>query len=109
MGHLTNMSKEIILSPSDLKRLHSYLNNTIDYHLILDLLPPLALAYFTGRLQVNLSFVQATILLCLGLQFRSVSDMEKSIDITTSQVLTLINKTIRKLISQLHMDKKISF
>jgi tRNA(Met) C34 N-acetyltransferase TmcA len=43
----------------------------VDYHLITDLLPVLARLYFLGRLpQVNTSYLQAAILLGLGLQHR---------------------------------------
>ena len=35
-------------TPYDLKRLQAYANNLVDYHLVLDLLPPLTGAYFAG-------------------------------------------------------------
>ncbi len=36
----------------------AYSNNLVDYHLVLDLLPPLAAAYFAGRLPASLSYSQ---------------------------------------------------
>jgi len=53
------------MSPFDLKRLESYANNMLDYHVVLDLLPVVASLYFEGRLggDVKLSAVQASILL----------------------------------------------
>ena len=43
-----------LLSPFDLKRLESYANNMLDYHVILDLVPRLALLYFTDRLRSSI-------------------------------------------------------
>ena len=40
----------------------------MDHHLILDLITPLAHAYFCGRLPAALSYSQAAILTCVGLQ-----------------------------------------
>lgn len=62
----------------DLKRLESYANNMLDYHVILDLLPAVASLYFEGRLgdDVKLSAVQASILLGLGLQRKTIEEVE---------------------------------
>jgi tRNA(Met) C34 N-acetyltransferase TmcA len=46
----------------------AYSNNLVDHHLILDLVPPLAHAYFAGALPAPLSYSQAAILATLGLQ-----------------------------------------
>lgn len=66
------------MSPYDLRRLESYANNMLDYHVILDLLPTVAFLYFEKRLgdQVRLSAVQCTILLALGLQRKTIEDVE---------------------------------
>jgi N-acetyltransferase 10 len=66
------------MTPFDLKRLESYANNMLDYHVILDLLPNLASLYFEKRLNgdVQLSAVQSSILLALGLQRKSVEEVE---------------------------------
>ena len=60
----------------DLKRLETYSRNLIDYHLVMDLLPRVAAMFFNKRLQVNLPVVQASLLLAMGLQHKSVSDLE---------------------------------
>lgn len=67
-----------LFSPFDLKRLDSYANNMLDYHVILDLLPTLASLYFSQRFpaDVKLSGVQSSILLALGLQRKPVEDIE---------------------------------
>ncbi len=74
------------LSGHDLKRLQAYSNNLVDYHLILDLLPPLARTYFAGRLPASMSYSQAAILLCLGLQQRELTDIEQVLQLPSNQV-----------------------
>eukprot|EP00877_Chromochloris_zofingiensis_P001333 jgi/Chrzof1/111/Cz01g03260.t1 len=94
------------LTPYDLKRLQAYSSNLVDYHLILDLLTPLAACYLSGRLPTTLSYGQAAILLCLGLQQRELSDIEVALGLPSNQVLALFNKAIRKLYSQLRAAKE---
>jgi hypothetical protein len=65
-----------LLTPYDLKRLESYSNNLVDYHLILDLVPTVARLYFLERLPASLSYGQAAILLCLGLQHQQLEHLE---------------------------------
>ncbi|GAA5883429.1 hypothetical protein JCM16303_003792 [Sporobolomyces ruberrimus] len=88
-----------LFSPFDLKRLDSYANNMLDYHVILDLLPTLAALYFSKRfpVDVKLSGVQSSILLALGLQRKSVEDIESELQLPVAQTLALFVKTIRKL------------
>ncbi|KAG0150887.1 hypothetical protein CROQUDRAFT_651719 [Cronartium quercuum f. sp. fusiforme G11] len=87
-------------SPFDLKRLESYSNNMLDYHVILDLLPRLTELYFSGQFkaETRLSGVQSSILLSLGLQRKSVEDIEREIKLPVSQTLALFVKVIRKLV-----------
>jgi len=75
---LTSSEVRTVFSPFDLKRLDSYANNMLDYHVILDLLPVLASLYFSQRFppDVKLSGVQSSILLSIGLQRKSVEDVE---------------------------------
>lgn len=94
----------------------------LDYHVILDLLPTLAGLYFSQRFPADchLSAVQASILLAIGLQRKSVEDIEVSqsnltffliggsflkknvhlqneLKLPASQSLALFVKVIRKL------------
>ncbi|KAG1681159.1 hypothetical protein FOA52_015602 [Chlamydomonas sp. UWO 241] len=46
------------LNAYDLKRLQAYSNNLVDFHMILDLLPTLAAAYFKRKLPATLSYAQ---------------------------------------------------
>ena len=67
-----------LISPFDMKRLNSYADNMIEYHVILDLVPILAGLYFAKRLgqDCTLSAVQQAILLALGLQRKPVEALE---------------------------------
>lgn len=83
-----------------MKRLTSYSNNMLDYHVILDLLPSLATLYFSGRFaasDLKLSGVQSSILLALGLQRKVIEDIEAEFTLPVSQALALFVKVIRKI------------
>lgn len=86
-------------SPFDLKRLDSYANNLLDYHVILDLIPTIATWYFSGRLSgnVSLSGIQQSILLAIGLQRKSVDELEKELNLASSQLLAMFLKIVRKM------------
>ncbi|KAJ4287927.1 N-acetyltransferase 10 [Kalmusia sp. IMI 367209] len=88
-----------LLSAYDLKRLDSYANNMLDYHVILDMLPTIAHLYFTGRLKghVKMSGVQTALLLAIGLQRKEFSDVEKELGLNNSQLLAMFVKVIRKV------------
>lgn len=66
--------------------LQAYSSNLVDYHLILDLLPSLARLYLSGQLPATLSYGQAAILLCLGLQQRELNDVEAALGLPGNQV-----------------------
>jgi N-acetyltransferase 10 len=80
IADLTSSELSLLLTPFDLKRLESYANNMLDYHVILDLLPTVASLYFQKRLgdEIRLSAVQSSILLAIGLQRKSVEEVEVS-------------------------------
>jgi N-acetyltransferase 10 len=96
---ITKRELDNLLSAYDLKRLDSYANNMLDYHVILDMLPKVAELYFTGRLkgQVKMSGVQTAILLAIGLQRKEFSDVEKELGLNNSQLLAMFVKVIRKV------------
>lgn len=94
---LSKTELDTLFSPYDLKRLEKYADQMIDYHLILDLLPSVATLYFTRRItSVALSGVQQSILLAIGLQRKSLDDLEKELRLPASQVLGTFIKIIRK-------------
>ena len=99
---LTKSDLDALFSPFDLARLDSYANNLLDYHVILDLLPPLAHLYFTNRLisppcNVSLSGVQQSILLAIGLQRKDLSDVERELNLPSNQLLAMFVKVVRKI------------
>jgi N-acetyltransferase 10 len=94
-------------TPFDLKRLSSYSQNLLDYHVIMDLLPKLANFYFMNRLErkaqvasessmVKLSAVQSAIIAGVGLQKKTIDDLQKDLEIPVSQILALLGKSVRK-------------
>jgi len=105
----------MLLTPFDLKRLESYANNMLDYHVILDLMPCVANLYFQKRLgasnqggdgragegAIHLTAVQSSILLAIGLQRKNVEDLEAELQLPVSQTLALFTKMIRKISKRL--------
>jgi tRNA(Met) C34 N-acetyltransferase TmcA len=75
---LTSEELSFLFTPFDLKRIESYAQNSLDYHVILDLLPTVAMLYFEERFGegVRLSAIQSSILLGMGLQRKSVEEVE---------------------------------
>ena len=94
------------LSPYDMKRLQAYSSNLVDYHLILDLMPSLARAYFSRHIPATLSYSQAAILLTLGLQCKTVDDIAQDLGLPVTQILALFSKSVRKLHSHLEAGKE---
>ena len=90
---------DALFSPFDLKRLDSYANNMLDYHVILDMIPTISHLYFTDKLKpaVKLSGVQAAILLAIGLQRKVLEDVEKELGLHASQLLAMFVKVVRKV------------
>jgi N-acetyltransferase 10 len=105
----------ILISSFDIKRLESYANNLLDYHVILDLLPTLAGLYFKRRLvapkaeagttaeeslkekSVKLSAIQSALLLSMGLQRKTVEEIGEELTLEPNQVLAQFAKVIKKI------------
>ncbi|XP_029290383.1 RNA cytidine acetyltransferase [Cottoperca gobio] len=86
-------------SPYDLKRLELYSRSMVDYHLIMDLIPTVARMFFLKQLgDVSLSAAQCALLLGIGLQHKSVDQLEKEIELPSSQLMGLFNRLIRKFV-----------
>ena len=98
---LSKADLDSIFSPFDLKRLETYANNMLDYHVILDLIPTIASLYFSGRIKssIKLSGVQSAILLAIGLQRKVLEDVEKELNVGVSQLLAMFVKIVRKISS----------
>lgn len=88
-----------IFSPFDLKRIDSYANNMLDYHVILDMIPQIAILYFTGRLTpaISVTGVQSSLLLAIGLQRKVLEEVEKELALPASQLLAMFVKIVRKV------------
>nr|XP_020638486.1 RNA cytidine acetyltransferase [Pogona vitticeps] len=90
---------EAVFIPYDLKRLEMYSRNMVDYHLIMDMIPAIAKMYFLNQLgDTTLSATQSALLLGIGLQHKSLDQLEKEIELPSSQLMGLFNRTIRKVV-----------
>ncbi|KAK9245310.1 GNAT acetyltransferase 2-domain-containing protein [Lipomyces tetrasporus] len=114
-SYISKNDLDSLFSPYDLKRLESYANNLLDYHVIVDLLPPIAQLYFQNKFraiisegtelqdqeeeEVKLSAIQSTILLGIGLQKKDVTALEKELNLPSNQVLAMFAKSVRKISS----------
>uniref|UniRef100_A0A8B9H9A8 N-acetyltransferase 10 n=1 Tax=Astyanax mexicanus TaxID=7994 RepID=A0A8B9H9A8_ASTMX len=86
-------------TPYDLKRLEMYSRNMVDYHLIMDMVPAVARMFFLKQLgDISLSAAQSALLLGVGLQHKTVDDLEKEIELPSSQLMGLFNRLIRKVV-----------
>lgn len=95
---LSKADLEAVVTSYDIKRLDLYSRNMVDYHLITDLLPAVSRLYFLQKLDFELSAVQSAILLGLGLQHKTIETLEKELELPSSQLLGLFNRTIRKVV-----------
>ncbi len=86
----------------DLKRLESYAKNLVDFHLIIDLVPTIAKLYFTRSVLpkqcISLSYTQSALLLGIGLQHKSIEDLQIDLNLQSNQILPQFNKSIRKFV-----------
>lgn len=96
---LTKTELDRYMSPFDLKRLESYANNMLDYHVILDLLPTIATLYFTGKLKqgVSLTGVQQGIVMAMGLQRKDFDAVAQDLTVPTPQLMAMFIKVLRKV------------
>ncbi|CAK9320297.1 unnamed protein product [Citrullus colocynthis] len=85
-----------LMSAHDMKRLEAYADNLVDFHMILDLVPLLAQLYFMEKLPVTLSYAQASVLLCTGLQLRNITYIEGQMKLERQQILSLFIKVMKK-------------
>ncbi|KAK6458999.1 GNAT acetyltransferase 2-domain-containing protein [Scheffersomyces xylosifermentans] len=95
---LTREQLDDVLSPFDLKRLDSYANNLLDYHVIVDMLPLIAHLYFSKKTggDVNLSSVQSAILLAIGLQYKDMDQISQELNLPSNQSMAMFAKIVRK-------------
>ncbi|KAI8799815.1 GNAT acetyltransferase 2-domain-containing protein [Cladochytrium replicatum] len=104
-----------VFTPHDLKRLDSYSQNLLDYHVVMDLVPTLSRLYFLNRLDagslivgggegiaagggkaVKLTPVMAAIFVGIGFQHKTLEDVAKDLDLPVSQIMALFGKAIKR-------------
>jgi len=85
----------------DIRRLESYANNLIDYHLVLDLMPSVSQLFFLQKLMVSLAAAQSAVLLGLGLQHKTVEEIATELTINVQAVLAYFQKAIRKIVQKI--------
>ncbi|XP_054633393.1 RNA cytidine acetyltransferase [Dunckerocampus dactyliophorus] len=96
---LSSSQLAVHFSLYDLKRLELYSRSMVDYHLIMDLIPTIARMFFLKQLgDVSLSAAQCALLLGVGLQHKSVDQLEKEINLPSSQLMGLFNRLVRKFV-----------
>ncbi|XP_074650514.1 RNA cytidine acetyltransferase-like [Tubulanus polymorphus] len=95
---LTKEELDVHMTKYDLKRLDMFAKNLVDFHLIMDLLPIIGKLYCLERLPIHLTLIQAAILLGMGLQHKSVDTLVTELDLPSSQILALFNRSIRKIV-----------
>ncbi|XP_066257074.1 RNA cytidine acetyltransferase isoform X1 [Euwallacea similis] len=94
---LTRLELDMHVTNYDIKRLEMYSKNLVDYHLIVDLLPPLVRLFFLNHMgDLQISAVQSAIVLGLGLQHKTVDQLASELDLPSSQLLGLFNRTMRR-------------
>ncbi|PSN31816.1 RNA cytidine acetyltransferase [Blattella germanica] len=73
---LSKEELDVYMTKYDVKRLEMYCNNLVDYHLVMDL----------------------AIVLGLGLQYKTVDNLATELELPSSQLLGLFNRTIRRCV-----------
>lgn len=86
-------------SPYDRSRLTAYTQSHVDYHVVLDMIPSLALMLVNGifREDISLNWSQAQILVGVGLQKKSLDSLATELSLTSNQVLAFFQKTLHKI------------
>lgn len=96
---LTRNELDYEFTSYDLKRLELYSQNMVDYHLIMDLMPSLSKLFFLKKISgFSLSAVQLALLAGIGLQHKTIEDLEKDLGLPVSQLLGLYNRILRKVV-----------
>lgn len=90
---------KFVLEPHEMKRLEAYTNSLIDYPLIRDVAQKLASMYFLEHLPVSLSYVEASILLCYGLQHKEIPEIEGEMG---QKILPFFMKVMKRLCKYLN-------
>ncbi|KAK6118419.1 hypothetical protein DH2020_047836 [Rehmannia glutinosa] len=93
-GQLNSISET--LSSYAMEQLEAYTNNLADYRMTEDFVDDLARSYFWEKIPVTLSYAQASVLLCMGLQGKDISSIEAEMKLERQQILSLYMKVMKK-------------
>lgn len=90
---------KFFLTSRKLAILEMYSKTLVDYHQIIPLMFRLSKLYFLDWLPptVDLSAVQSTILLSIGVQGRSVNQTARELNLEPTQLLGLFNRAVKKI------------
>uniref|UniRef100_A0A6G1S9V5 RNA cytidine acetyltransferase n=1 Tax=Aceria tosichella TaxID=561515 RepID=A0A6G1S9V5_9ACAR len=101
---------KFFLTSRKLAILELYSKSLIDYHQIMPLMFRLSKLYFMDWLpaSVDLSAVQATILLSMGVQGKSVNDTARELALEPTQLLGLFNRSVKKIETYLRSMEETS-
>ena len=102
---------ELFLTKFDFKRMELYSRNMTNYNMIIDLIPIIAHLYFNKKIFVSLSYIQAGVLLGVGLQRKSFDCIAEEFNIESNQLLAMFNKMVKKFVSYIKniYQKNIEF
>ncbi|KAH7837333.1 hypothetical protein Vadar_012678 [Vaccinium darrowii] len=92
------MDVKKLISSDDLKELEAYTS----YREVIHLVPDLARCYFEEKLPVTLSHLEASVLLCMGLQQLDIACIEGRMKIEKQQILSLFRKVLKKIYKYLY-------
>lgn len=98
---MTKNEIELFLTKYDFKRMELYSRNLIKYNMIIDLIPIIAHLYFNKKLLVSLSYIQAGVLLGIGLQRKTFESIAEEFNIEMNQLLAMFNKMVKKFVNMI--------
>ncbi|KAL3818839.1 hypothetical protein ACJIZ3_004744 [Penstemon smallii] len=86
---------------SSMEHLEAYASDLADYRMTEDFADDLARAYFWEKIPVKLSYVEASVLLCFGLQGKDISYIQQEMDLDRLQILSAYKKVMKKFYKHL--------
>lgn len=94
---------DMFLTKFDYKRIELYSKNMVNYSIITDLIPSLAKLFFTRKVNLSLSYIQAGVLLGFGLQNKSFDSIKEEFEVEVNQLLAMFNKMIKKFCANIKL------
>ncbi|KAF8763312.1 RNA cytidine acetyltransferase like protein [Argiope bruennichi] len=99
---LTKAEIDLLIRPHQMRQLEKYCQNLQDFYAVIQLIPTLTNLYFNNCLKgVNLPRTQEAILLSFGYQYKTADDVKNDLGLDTSQIHGLLNRTIKRITSNL--------